>query len=169
MLIYSAIQGGIGVRIDRIMGVVLSILVISYFGFKYYTNQNKENNPFELIGQGHMDNNIVNYDHLSFNSNDSNEEIITFTNTNPFPVEINQNDITINCTGKGSTKEADEMLVKNNYNIKARFSKEKNGALSNTLVVAKNEKIYIHIINEYYGAMPQNEVNCQYSLNIMSS
>lgn len=168
LVVYSPIQGGIGVRIDRILGVVLSILVISYFGIKYFNSDERENNPFELIGEsGSLDNNIVNLDQRT--GNDDNEEIITYTNPHSFPVLINQDDITINCTGTGSNKEADELLVKNNYNIKARFSKEQKGVLSNELLVAKNEKVYIHVISEYEGQMPTNAVSCQYSLNITAS
>ena len=110
-------------RIDRIMGVVLSILVVSFIALKYYSNEEKKTNPFELIGDnGYMSENVV-Y----------------------------------------------EALARKNYHISAKFSEEKNGKLYNSLSVPKNNKIYIHIISEYSGDLPQNSVDCKYSLNIASS
>jgi len=158
------------VRIDRIMGVVLSILVVSFIALKYYSNEEEKTNPFELIGDnGYMSENVVSYQDKVFDSNKSNTEIIEFTNPYSYPVEINSSDIIITCTGSGETKESDEALARKNYHISAKFSEEKNGKLYNSLSVPKNNKIYIHIISEYSGDLPQNSVDCKYSLNIASS
>lgn len=113
-------------RLDRIMGVVLSILSIFYIGFYYYNNQELNDNPFELLTDaGYLSDNVAEFSEKVLSSNDSTKELIEFTNTNSYPVELNQSDITITCNGTGETKEKDELLVTNNYKVKAKFSKEK--------------------------------------------
>lgn len=156
-------------KIGRIMGVVLSILIFSYYAIKYI-DSNNENNPFELIGDnGYISENIVNFDDKVLSSNDSTSEVIKFTNTYSYQIEMSQNDITINCTGTGSTKEEDEALVKNGYTVIAKFSDEMNSSLYNSLLVPVGKTIYIHVISEYKGGLPVNPVSCEYNLNIQSS
>ena len=156
-------------RIDRIMGVVLSILVISFITIKYIDSNNEES-PFELIGDnGYISENNVNFSDKVLSEADSSSEVIKFTNTYNFPIEMSKNDITINCTGTGSTKEEDENLVRNAYTISAKFSEDKNSSLYDSLLVPKGDTIYIHIISEYNGIMPSNPVACDYSINIESS
>ena len=156
-------------RIDRIMGVVLSLLIFSFYIVKNIYNEN-DNNPFELIGDNeYISGNSLALDDRVLGENSSYSDIIKYTNTNKYPVELNNNDITITCTGAGSTKEEDEYLVNNNYNISAKFSEEKNSNLYNSLLVPKGKTIYIHITSEYRGALPTNEVSCDYSVNITSS
>ena len=156
--------------IDRIMGVVLSILVFSFYAIKYINSDSNENNPFELIGDnGYISENSINFDRMVLSNTDSTSDIIKFTNTNKYPIEMSQNDITINCTGTGETKEYDENLVSNNYSIVIKFSKNLNSNLYNSLLVPKGETIYIHVLSEYNGNMPINQVNCDYSLDIHST
>ncbi|MCH5166685.1 MAG: hypothetical protein J1F35_02210 [Erysipelotrichales bacterium] len=156
-------------RIDRIMGVVLSILIFSFYTIKHIDIEN-DNNPFELIGDnGFISENVVNLDDKVLSDNSSYSNIIEYKNTNNYPVELNKNDITIKCTGTGSTKEEDEYLVSNNYIINAKFSEEKNSTLYNSLLVPKGRTIYIYIISEYNGPLPTNQVSCDYSVNITSS
>lgn len=76
-------------RLDRIMGVVLSILVVSFIALKYINNEDGKDNPFELIGDnGTLANSEVQYNHQVFDSNKQNTEIIEYTNTYNYPVEI---------------------------------------------------------------------------------
>lgn len=157
-------------RLDRIMGVVLSILVIAYFGIKKYSSQELNDHPFELLSDsGYLSDNVITLSEKVLSSNDSTADIIEFTNPYNHPVELNQSDITITCNGTGETKESDELLVTSNYIIKAKFSKEKNGALDDSLLVNKKDKAYIHVISEYNGALPINQVNCSYSVSVMSN
>lgn len=157
-------------RLDRIMGVVLSILALAYFGIRDYNNQELNDNPFELLSDsGYLRDNVATLNDKVLSSNDSTSEIIEFTNPYNYSVELNQSDITITCNGTGENKESDELLVASNYTIKAKFSKEKNGALDNSLLVNKGEKAYIHIINEYNGSLPSNQVSCGYSLHVSSN
>lgn len=157
-------------RLDRIMGVVLSILALLYFGIHVYNNQELNDNPFELLSDsGYLSDNVATLSDKVLSSNDSSSEVIEFTNPYNYSVELNQSDITITCHGTGETKESDELLVSSNYIIKARFSKEKNSALDNSLTVNKGEKAYIHIISEYNGSLPNNQVNCEYSVHVSSN
>lgn len=157
-------------RLDRIMGVVLSILALGYFGVRTYNNQELDDNPFELLSDsGYLSDNVANLKEKVLSSNDSTSEIIEFTNPYNYSVMLNQSDITITCHGTGETKESDELLVSSNYIIKAKFSKEKNGILDDSLLVEKGEKAYIHVISEYNGSLPSSQVNCEYSVHVMSS
>lgn len=157
-------------RLDRIMGVILSILVISFIGVKYFNNEEGKDNPVELIGDnGTIANSEVKFANQTFDSNKQNVEIIEYTNTFNHPVEIKNNDIIITCTGSGETKDSDEELARKNYSINARFSTKKDSELFSTLSVAVNQTVYIHVISEYTGELPQNPVECQYKLNVTSS
>lgn len=156
-------------RLDRIMGVVLSILVVSFVAIKYQNND-ENNNPFELIGDsGTISNSSVHYENRKvFESNNANTDIIKYTNTYNYPVEIRSSDIIITCTGSGESKDEDEALARKNYNINAKFSNELNGELYSTLSVPVNKTVYIHIISKYDGELPSNPVECEYSLNVTS-
>lgn len=158
-------------RLDRIMGVVLSILVVSFIALKHYNNEEGRENPFELIGDnGTINDSLVSYSSRNVSdTNNTNTDIIEYTNTFNRPVEINSSDIIITCTGVGEQKEEDEALAHNNYHIKAKFSKDKNGELFNSLSVSAKETIYIHVISEYKGSLPNNPVECEYKLNVTSS
>lgn len=157
-------------RFDRIIGVVLSILIIAYIGFYYYNNQENNDNPFELLTDaGYLSDNVANLSDQVLSSNDSNTEVIEYTNTSNYPVELNQSDITITCTGTGETKESDELLVNSNYIINAKFSKTRNSELNNSIKVNKGEKAYIHVISQYNGDLPSNQVSCEYSIQVVSS
>lgn len=158
-------------RLDRIMGVILSILVVSFIAFKHYNNEESASNPFELIG----DNGTISSSHVQFqdravsDDNKSNTEVIKYTNTYNYPVEIKSSDIIITCTGVGEFKEEDEALVKSNYSIKAKFSNELNSEQYSTLSVSVGQTVYIHVITAYNGIEPKNPVECEYSLTVTSS
>lgn len=155
-------------RLGRIVGVVLSILVLAYFGIQKLNAEEKSNNPFELIADsGYLsDGNIANLNDQVLKGNDSNVEIIEFTNIYNYPVELNKNDITITCNGTGENKDEDEALVSNNYKLNAMFSDKKNGQLSNSLLVKQGNKAFIYVMSEYQGALPSNEVACKYSIQV---
>lgn len=156
-------------KLDRIMGVILSILIFSFIALKYVNGGNIDN-PFELIGDnGYISENTVNYKEQVFKSNDESSEIIEFTNPYNYPVSISTNDITITCTGVGETKEEDELLAEKNYNLSTKFSEEKNGNLYNSLMVPKKAKVYIHVKSEYKGQMPNNPVSCEYQVNVAAN
>ena len=168
--IYRNSKGELAVRLDRIMGVVLSILALAYFGIQAYNDQEQNNNPFELLSDsGYLSDNVATLEDKVLSSNDSTSEIIEFTNPYNYSVELNQSDITITCHGTGATKESDELLVSSNYTIKAKFSKEKSGILDNSLLVSKGEKAYIHVISEYNGSLPSSQVSCEYSVSVMAN
>ncbi|MCX4249356.1 MAG: hypothetical protein OSJ65_06315 [Bacilli bacterium] len=153
-------------RIDRILGVILSILVISFIVLKQF---NTDEQPFELIGDnGYMENSSISYQDKVLNKNESTKEIIEYTNTNNYPVEIKNNDIIITCTGSGSTKEEDEALAEKNYHINAKFSETKNGSQYSSLKVPRKSKAFIHVVSEYLGDLPNNSVSCEYKLNIQA-
>lgn len=157
-------------KIDRIMGVILFVLILSFFALKHSFLEEDKSNPFELIGDnGYISENVVNYKEKVFNGNNSSTEIIEYTNTYNYPVEIKANDIAITCTGVGESKERDEALAEANYKITAAFSESKNGDLYNSLMVPKKAKIYIHLTSEYKGEMPENKVSCEYNINISSN
>lgn len=158
-------------RLDRIMGVVLSILVVSFIAVKYLNNEEGNNNPFELIGDsGTISDSSVYYENRKVSeSNNENTEVIKYTNTNNYPVEIRSSDIIITCTGSGERKYEDEALTRKNYSINAKFSNELNGELYTTLSVPVNKTVYIHVISKYNGELPSNPVECEYSLNVTSA
>lgn len=97
------------------------------------------------------------------------EKVVTYVNKEPYSVELTNNDIYITCTGHGENKEADEALVENNMRIIAKFRKEDSKELSNSIIVNKNELVYIHLSSVYEGTSPQNEVNCDYQISITAS
>lgn len=151
-------------RLDRIMGVVLSILVIAFI---YAIHDSSEYNLFELSSdKGYLVDNTFTFDGTLFNSNDSKMEVLEYKNTLNHPVMLNQNDITITCNGL--SKEDEEIALKN-YKVKASFTKNKNSKPDNSLLLDENEKAYIYIVSEYFGEMPENEVTCRYDISINSN
>lgn len=153
-------------RIDRIRGVVLSILVITFAAYKYIDGENVKN-PFELIGDsGYISDNVATLDNTFVDDETKgSSEVFTFTNKHSYPVLLNQNDITINCTGNSD----DVALVEANYDIKAKFSNEKNSDLYNSLYVDEGKQVYVHVISSYDGQLPESEVSCEYSLEVSAS
>lgn len=110
------------------------------------------------------------YADVDFDMTQNNDEkIVTYVNKEPYSVELTNNDIYITCTGSGANKEADEALVEKNMRIIAKFRKEDEKNLSNSIIVNKNELVYIHLSSVYEGASPMNEVNCDYQISITAS
>lgn len=157
-------------KIDRIIGSILSILIVIYLVIQKYDNKSINENSLELLSDsGYQSYNIATLDKKTITSNDSITDIIEFINPYNYSIELNQSDVTISCHGAGETKESDELLVSSNYSIKAKFSKEKNGILHNSLVIDKREKAYIHVISEYKGTLPNNQVDCNYQVRVISN
>lgn len=153
-------------NLGRIMGVILSILTIAAFINKENNRENTKN-TFESVGSiAEITEEGINFDSVSLDmDNNSNMEIIKYTNNQPYAIELTSSNITINC--KGNSK-SDEELVQKNMKINAYFAKNNNGdeAASNIRVNSK-ETIYIYVVNEYIGEVyPNEEVNCDYSINI---
>lgn len=153
-------------NLGRIMGVILSVLAISFF-INIETKNNSDNkNTLELVGSiGRVQDNNVNFDTFSLNdNNDSNVEVIRYTNKQPYTIDITSSNVVINCKGN-SSKDVD--LVKNNMRTKAYFSKIDDSQKTTSIKVKSKETINIYVVNEYVGEYyPNSEVFCEYSINI---
>ena len=161
-------------KLGRILGVILSILVFVICTNKYASEANNDNsNPFAFLSDSVnvIDNNTVKYGNTVVDmDNKDNIEVITYTNKNGYTVNLTQKDITVICNGSGSTKEADEALVSKNMKIKAAFSEDEHGKKYDSLLVNNRETVYIHVISTYSGdKLPMNEVYCDYSVNILAA
>lgn len=158
-------------KLGRILGVFLSIGVIA-FAVAYGKVDSKENNsPIELASA----NGVIKDEEVEFGNvvldmeNNQNIDKIKFTNTNNYPVELGTSSIDLICTGSGVNKEKDEFIVSKNMHIKASFAKGENATKYDSLLVNKDETIYIFIASQYDGdEYPLNEVNCNYRVNIES-
>lgn len=154
-------------RLGRIMGVILSFLVVMYLANKYISNDFSQatNNSIELTGD------IAYLENTNFDRKNSKDiEVIEYVNKYNHPVEISEDSVSITCEGVGNTKEDDEILVRNNFEINTYFSKELNGTKEESLVINKKEKIYIYIISTYVGEkFPTSEVKCDYNIEILSA
>ena len=157
-------------KIDRTLGVLLSILVVIII-LIYNNSIESLNNQdsFGLIGDsGVLSDGVVSYNSQEYDENNTkNAELIEFVNKENYPVTINSNEVSIKC--EGSTAKENE-IVKNNYKIYATFSNDKSSEKYEYLRVLPKEKIYIHINTSYEGdTFPTNDVTCNYSINIEAS
>lgn len=152
-------------NLGRIMGVILSILIITAFINKENNRENGKN-TFESVGSvAEITENSINFDSISLDEeNNSNMNIIKYTNNQPYTIELAASNITINC--KGNSK-ADEELVQKNMKVSAYFTKsDKIEAVSNIRINSK-ETTFINIENVYNGdEYPDEEVDCEYSIDI---
>jgi hypothetical protein len=150
VVLYIAIQGGLVMKLGRIMGVILSILVTTMLISYYYINNKVNNNSIELIGD-------------SVSTNDY-EDIIKYTNNQNYSIDIEASNVNITCHGEN---ESDEDLVKSNMKISALFSNSINGNKEESINIKSKESIYIHVVKEYTSDIyPSNDVTCDYSIDI---
>lgn len=158
-------------KLGRILGVILSIGIIG-FAVAYGKVDSKENNgPVELASS----NGVISEEGVEFGNvvldmdNNQNVNVVKYTNTNSYPVELGTSSIDIICTGTGENKAEDEFIVSKNMKVKAAFAESENGTKYDSILVKKHETIYIFIASEYAGEeYPLNEVNCNYNVNIQS-
>lgn len=153
-------------KLDRIMGGILSILVVVLIGNYVNSNNEKISNPFELIGEnGTLAVNEVTFNQKNISETDkTSEEVIEYSNNENYPVTLTSDAIDTICTGESRV---DEELVEKNYVIKASFSETKHGLKSNSLVVEPGKKAYIHINTSYEGnEFPKSEVQCEYNIYV---
>lgn len=158
-------------KIGRILGVILSIGIVAS-AVAYGKVDSKENNgPIELASS----NGVISDEGVEFGNvvldmdNNQNINMVKFTNTNNYPVELGTSSIDLICTGSGENKEADELLVSKNMKVRTSFAKSENDTKYDSMLINKNETVYIFIANEYVGEeYPLNEVNCNYNVNIQS-
>lgn len=157
-------------KFDRILGVILSFLLVVLFIAFYNSKDTFANqDTFELIGDsGLIADNEIKYESVDFSeTNTTNEEIIEFTNKENYPVTINSTNVSISCTG--SSEEENDMVAKN-YSIYSTFSKGKNGIQDKSMLVNPKEMIYIHINSNYSGKYyPTADVTCNYKLDIKAA
>ena len=110
------------------------------------------------------------YDNLELDlSKSTDSEFVEYTNTNSNPVSLTNKDIFIVCTGSGSTKEEDEAICRQNMKLKVLFFEDKNGIGEESILVDKNETIYIKVSSSYEGEYPKSEVQVQYGISISVS
>lgn len=159
-------------KLGRILGVVLSIGIVIFAVMNGEVDSKENNGPIELAssngsisetGGVEFGNVVLDMD------NNQNVNKVKFTNTNSYPVELGTNSIELICTGSGVEKEHDEFIVSKNMRIKAAFAKTEDDTKYDSLLVNKNETVYIYIVNEYVGEeYPMNEVNCNYNVDIQA-
>lgn len=150
-------------NLGRIMGVILSLV----FAISFINNNiddKSDSNPFELIG----DNGIVTEESVEFDNylnedNNSNVEVIKYTNNQPYTIYLTSSDVQIDCNG---SNESDVDLVKRNMKIMASFSRLNSSDKLSDIDIKPKESIYIYVINEYNGAYPSSDVTCNYSIEI---
>lgn len=158
-------------KLGRILGVILSIGIVA-FAVAYGKVDSMENNgPVELASS----NGVISDEGVEFGNvvldmdNNQNVNMVKFTNTNSYPVELGTSSIDIICTGSGENKAEDELIVSKNMKVRASFAKSEKDTKYDSMLVKKNETIYIFIASEYVGdEYPLNEVNCNYNVNIQS-
>lgn len=158
-------------KLGRILGVVLSIGIVIFAVMNGEVDSKENNGPIELAdNSGTISDTGVEFGNVVLDmDNNQNVNMIKFTNTNNYPVEIGTSSIDLVCTGFGENKEEDEFLVSKNIKVKTSFAKSENDTKYDSMLVKKNETIYIFIANEYMGdEYPLNEVNCNYNVNIQS-
>ena len=139
-------------------------MAIIVMEFMYY--RNIEENTFGIS----LNEQNIDLDAEINKENNGSYQILEFKNNHNYSVRITTEDIILECKGYGPTKEADEELVKNNYEIEVSFSKEKDGKKEDDILLDKNDTAYIHV-NTYYkdAVYPTNRVGCNYSININSN
>lgn len=150
--------------LGRILGVVLSfIFALSFINSNI--NNNEKNNSFELIGDsGSVTEEKVKFDNVSLNEdNNSNVEVIKYTNNQPYSIALTASDILVGCNG---SVQSDVDLVNNNMKVSALFSKLDSNNKSSSINIKPKETVYIYIVNEYSGTYPSSNVTCNYSINI---
>ena len=159
-------------KLGRILGVLLSIGIVIFAIVNGEVDSKENNGPIELAnGNGEISGAGVDFGNVVLDmENNQNINVVKFTNTNNYPVELGTSNIVLKCTGSGETREQDEFIVSKNMKIKAAFAKSENDMKYDTLSVNKNETIYVFIVNNYEGEeYPMNEVNCNYNIDIQAS
>lgn len=152
--------------LGRIMGVILSVLAVSFFINNEIGNGQIDKNTIEINGSvAQVEENNINYDTISLtDKNNSNTEIIRYTNNQPYSIDIKASDVAIDCEG---TSSVDVNLVKKNMSIKAYFSRINDMEKTTSIKIKSKETINIYIVNEYVGQdYPKTEVICKYNINI---
>lgn len=146
------------------MKMYRSILgILALCGFILCTNKYIDNKSLSDTSF-YQDNGVLVAD-LSNTSGD----VLTYKNTNSYTVNLNEGTISLICKGIGSNKEDDEKLVKNNLDVSVLYSKDKENK-TKEIKLLKNEIVYIYVSTNYVGDIyPDNEVNCDYSINIETS
>lgn len=150
-------------NLGRIMGVILSLVFAASF-INNNINDKSDSNPFELIG----DNGIVTEESIQFDNylnedNNSNVEVIKYTNNQPYSISITSSDVDTNCNG---SNENDVELVSKNMKVRALFSRLDSNIKFSDITIKPKESIYIYVTNEYNGEYPGSEVTCNYSIDI---
>lgn len=158
-------------KLGRFLGVVLSIGIVAFAIMNGEVDSKGNNGPIELASSnGSISESGVEFGNAVLDmDNTQNVNKIKFTNTNSYPVELGTNNIELICTGSGEAKDHDEFIVSRNMRIKAAFAKSEDATKYDSLLVNKNETVYIFVVNEYIGEeYPMNEVNCNYNIDILA-
>lgn len=136
------------------------------FAISFINNMSdsSDSNPFELIG----DNGIVTEENIEIDNyfiegNNSNVEIIKYTNNQPYLVSLTTSNIRLDCNG---LNERDVELVKNNMKVSSSFSRLNSKDRLSNINIKPKETIYINAINDYNGELLSSDVTCEYSIDI---
>lgn len=158
-------------KLGRFLGVILSIGIVIFAIMNGEVDSKENNGPIELASaNGVISDTGVEFGNVVLDMED-NQKVnkVKFTNTNSNPVHLETSSIELICTGSGKNKESDEFIVSKNMKIKASFAKSDTDTKYDSLLVKKNETVYIFIASEYEGEeYPMNEVNCNYNVDIQS-
>lgn len=159
-------------KTGRIMGVLLSILVVLLLVDYYVDGDSVNTNSFELLGDaGVIYDHTATYDNVSL-GNENKESInkIKFTNTRSYPVTLSESSINIKCNGSGQYKNDDEYLVFKNMKIKTSFADSNDGIKHESLTVEAGDNAYVFVNSSYTSEeLPKNEVVCDYEIALQAS
>lgn len=150
-------------KMYRSLGVILALLAFIFCTNKYIDNKSKS-----TLSSFKEENGVLVAD-LSNDNKSSDGSYVTYTNTNSHPIILDQGNIELTCTGSGKNKDQDEALVKQNMNVTVLYSKDKD-IKTKSIKILKDEMVYIYVSTSYSGVIyPENEVNCDYRINIQST
>lgn len=155
-------------KIDRIIGGILSTFVIVIIVGYYKDNNRSYNNPYELNADNAViADNSISYEANKFDENIKyNEEIIEYVNKERYIVTIDSESVRTSCTGKTSE---DEVIANASYKVKVSFSNTKKGVRNESMTLKPGEKGFIRVSTSYEGNLPSSEVTCNYSVSITSA
>lgn len=161
-------------KMDRIIGVILSIIVVIILYGKNYTENYSQivDNSFGLLdSNASVEGTGVKYGNVVLDmDNFENVDVITYTNKASTSITLDTSNISVTCKGTGENAKRDEALVEKNIDIKAAFSKSHQGNKYDSLEVLKKEKVYVFVTSKFMSKeYPQNEVTCEYTISLLAS
>lgn len=167
--LYARIYGnsrGINMKIGRVLGVILSFVfvILIYNKYNAYNSSQVVNNSFELIA---VNSTFTSEGKIVDGLDSEDVEVLNYVNTTNSTAMLAASNIIPVCTGFGSNKNEDELLVENNLKITAAFSKKDDNVKRDLIELGKGEETQIYILATYEGdEYPINQVSCKYNVQI---